>query len=237
MRSIAEQEQDELGGRWSVLVRQKRDHQKLDQLLETLAATEPGRQPEVLQSIYRLVFPHAFAEESVLWPAMRRALPDGEQLTLMVEEEHQQINQLVTEIEEMAPEDPRRQPLIGAVVDLLREDVRDEEDTLLPRLQEALDEKQLRVLGLQWEALRRTAPTRAHPVVSRRPPGNVLAALPLTVIDRTRDAVERGSRRSERLQQPLTRASKVLAGAAGVVEQAPFMRSGERSSTRVPRGE
>ncbi len=237
MRSIADQEQDELGGRWSVLVRQKRDHQKLDQLLETLVATEPAGQPAVLQSIYRLVFPHAFAEESVLWPAMRRALPDGEQLTLMVEEEHQQINQLVTEIEAMAPEDPRRQPLIRAVVDLLREDVRDEEDTLLPRLQEALDEKQLRVLGIQWEALRRTAPTRAHPVVSRRPPGNVLAALPLTVIDRTRDTVERGARRSERLKKPLTRASAVLAGAAGIVEQAPFMRSGERSSTRVPRGE
>jgi len=237
MRSIAEQHEDELGGRWSVLVRQKRDHQELERLLETLAATEPAQQPEVLQSIYRLVFPHAFAEESVLWPAMRRVLPDGEELTLMVEQEHQQINELVTELEAMAPEDPRRQPLIGAVVDLLREDVRDEEDTLLPRLQEALDDKQLRLLGVQWEAVRRTAPTRAHPVVARRPPGNVLAALPLTVIDRTRDAVERGARRSERFQEPLTRASMALAGAAGVVEQAPFMRSGEHRSTRAPRGE
>ena len=108
MRSIAEQEQDELGGRWSVLVRQKRDHQELDRLLETLVATEPAQQPEVLQRIYRLVFPHAFAEESVLWPAMRRALADGEQLTLMVEQEHQQINELVTELESMAPEGRRR---------------------------------------------------------------------------------------------------------------------------------
>jgi hemerythrin superfamily protein len=237
MRSIAEQDVDELGGRWSVLVRQKRDHQELDRLLDRLLATEPAQQPAVLHRIYRLVFPHAFAEESVLWPAMRRALPDGERLTLMVEEEHQQINELVTELEALDAEDPRRQPLIGAVVDLLREDVRDEEDTLLPRLQEALDGGRLRRLGVLWEAVRRTAPTRPHPVVARRPPGNVLAALPLTAIDRTRDVLELGARRDERLRGPLMRASGVLAGAAGAVEQAPFMRAGERDATRIPRDE
>ena len=135
----------------------------------------------------------------------------------------------------MPATDPRRQPLIRAVVDLLREDVRDEEDTLLPRLQEALDARQLRRLGLRWEALRRTAPTRAHPVVARRPPGNVLSALPLTVLDRTRDAAERGARRSERLSGPLTRAGTVLGRAASVVERAPLVRAGERDSTRLPR--
>jgi hemerythrin superfamily protein len=237
VRSIAEQDVDELGGRWSVLVRQKRDHEQLDRLLDRLAATAPTDQPEVLEEIYRLVFPHAFAEESVLWPAMRRVLPDGEQLTLMVEEEHQQINELVTELEGLPAEDPRRQPLIGAVVDLLREDVRDEEDTLLPRLQEALDDQQLRRLGVQWEAVRRTAPTRAHPVVARRPPGNVLAALPLTVLDRSRDLADRGARRSPRLREPLSRVGGALGHAARVVEQTPLLRSGERDETRSPRGE
>ena len=34
MRSISEQTDAELGGAWSVLVRQKRDHVKLDRLLD-----------------------------------------------------------------------------------------------------------------------------------------------------------------------------------------------------------
>jgi hypothetical protein len=31
------------------------------------------------------MFPHAFAEEAVLWPALRRVISGGEQLTVEVE--------------------------------------------------------------------------------------------------------------------------------------------------------
>lgn len=66
MRSIAEQKVDELGGRLSVLTRQKRDHIKLEDLLKDLEGATGAGQGQVLLRIYRLVFPHAFAEESVL---------------------------------------------------------------------------------------------------------------------------------------------------------------------------
>lgn len=75
-------------------------------------------------------------------------------------------------------------------MEVLGEDVRDEEDVLLPRLQEAVAPAQLRRLGVAWETVRRTAPTRPHPVVARRPPGNVAAAVPLAMIDRLRDGVD-----------------------------------------------
>ena len=45
----------------------------------------PEEQLPVLIDLYRLVFPHAFAEESVLWPVMRRVLPDGEQAGRVLE--------------------------------------------------------------------------------------------------------------------------------------------------------
>src|SRR5690606_20507727 len=124
---------------------------------------------------YRLVFPHAFAEESVLWPVLRRVLPDGHDLTLQVEQEHQEVNELVTRLEAMDLTDPDRQPVVDRLAAVLREDVRDEEDELLPRLQRELDTATLRRLGVMWEVVRRIAPPRAHPVVARRPPGNVVA--------------------------------------------------------------
>ena len=40
----------------------------------------------------------------------------------------------------------------------------------------ALDASALRRLGVAWEAVRRTAPTRTHPIVSRRPPGTPCSA-------------------------------------------------------------
>lgn len=71
MRSIAGQSVAELGGRGSVLSRQKRDHIKLDELLDRLDTVDPRNQRLTLIRIFRLVFPHAFAEEAVLWPALR----------------------------------------------------------------------------------------------------------------------------------------------------------------------
>jgi hemerythrin superfamily protein len=232
MTSLADQDLDQLGGPLSILTRQRRDHERLDRLLHRLDRSAPGAEEEAtLHAIARLVFPHAFAEESVLWPEARRVLPDGEALTLRVEQEHQEVNELWTSLEQLPSGDPGRAELVARLATVLREDVRDEEDELLPRLQDAVSVRRLQALGVAWEAVRRTAPTRPHPVVSRRPPGNALAALPLTVLDRGRDVLDAGARRFPQAHGPASRASDGLARAAGRVERAGVLRRGEDRTT------
>ena len=231
--SLCDLDEDQLGGPASVLVRQKREHVRLDRLLDELHATSGAEQDRVLISIYRLVFPHAFAEESVLWPVIRRVLPDGEALTRQVEQEHQEVNELVTRLDGERLDPSERRQLLDRLVTVLREDVRDEEDALLPGLQTQLSVRQLRRLGVAWELVRRTAPTRPHPVVSRRPPGNALAALPLTVLDNLRDLCEVTAHRSSRSAQVLGNVSHSLAHAAGRVERLRGLRRGERPTTKI----
>jgi hypothetical protein len=149
-----------------------------------------------------------------------------------VEKEHQEVNELVSALEADGPDDPRRPARLGRLVEVLREDIRDEEDVLLPRLQEAVSAEELRRLGRRWELMRRLSPTRPHPTVSRRPPGNVLSALPLTVLDRTRDLVDAGVRRAPAQLVPVGRVvSEGLAALAAVVERAPLSRMGDRPPT------
>jgi hypothetical protein len=233
LTSLSDQTVDELGGPGSVLARQRQDHVRLDALLQRLPSTTGAEQDEVLHRVRRLVFAHAFAEEAVLWPAVRRVLPDGEQLTLRIEQEHQQINEVMSRLERTAHDDPARPALLERLVSLLDEDVRDEEDVLLPRLQRGLRPQDLQRLGRSWQAVRATAPTRSHPTVARRPPGNVLAALPLTAIDRTRDLLERRARRSRPPLSGVWRAvDHLLAAASGAVEGLPLLQRGEDPSTR-----
>ncbi|WP_040338667.1 hemerythrin domain-containing protein [Candidatus Blastococcus massiliensis] len=232
MRSIADQTDDELGGPGSVLVRQRRDHVELDRLLHELERTTGTAQEEVLGRIDRLVFSHAFAEETVLWPVIRRVLPDGDALTLQVEEEHQEVNELVTALERDGLDSPERSARLRRLVEVLREDVRDEEDVLFPRLQVVLGPEELRALGRRWELMRRISPTRPHPTVSRRPPGNALSGLPLSLVDRTRDLVDAGVRRAPERIAPAGRAlSQGLAGVAGLIERIPLFRSGDGPPT------
>ncbi|HEY8588029.1 MAG TPA: hemerythrin domain-containing protein [Naasia sp.] len=234
MKSVAEQSVAELGGRISVLTRQQSDHVALDDLLHRLGRSSHQEQLPILLELYRLVFPHAFAEESVLWPVMRRVLPDGEELTLQVEQEHQEVNELVTRLERLELGTPERQAALDRLVEVLREDVRDEEDELFPRLQERVSVGRLRLLGLAWEVVRRIAPTRAHPIVARRPPGNVLAALPLTVLDRSRDRLDGIRLRGAGTAGPaLLATTSALTRVAHAVEHLPALRRGEDPSTRV----
>jgi hemerythrin superfamily protein len=232
MRSIADQTVEELGGPRSVLVRQRDDHIELDRLLQELDGSTGQAQEEVLNRIDRLVFSHAFAEETVLWPVLRRVLPDGDALTLQVEKEHQEVNELVSALEAGGPDDPRRPARLARLVEVLREDVRDEEDVLFPRLQAAVSADELRRLGRRWEIMRRLSPTRPHPTVSRRPPGNALSGLPLSLLDRTRDVVDAGVRRApERLAPVGAAVSKGLAAVAGLVERMPPSRMGDQPPT------
>jgi len=235
MRSLGNQDEQELGGPLSVLTRQKRDHVELGRLLAELADTVPAEQDPVLRRICRLVFPHAFAEESVLWPVIRRVLPDGERLTLQIEREHQEVNELMTALEALPRDAPGRATTLVRLVEVLGADVRDEEDELLPRLQDAVGVRRLRGLGAAWELVRRVAPTRPHPVVARRPPGNVLAALPLSLVDRVRDGVDVALQRGpDRWASPLRSVSEILTRLAHRIEHLPGLRRGEDPSTHRP---
>lgn len=146
----------------------------------------------MLTRLCRLVFPHAFAEEAVLFPAARKVLDPGEEVSREIEQEHQEINEVYAAVE--------------------------------------------RSLGLAWELVRRTSPTRAHPVVSRRPPGQTLSALPLTVLDRGRDQLDRLARRApEPVAGGSRAASQALGAVVGLVERLPPFPRGEHPSTHTPR--
>jgi hypothetical protein len=68
--------------------------------------------------------------------------------------------------------------------------------------------------------------------VSRRPPGQTLSALPLTVLDRARDNLQRlDERTGYRFSTRLAPIARALAAASGAVEQLPIVQRGERRET------
>ncbi|MDG9687172.1 hypothetical protein QC334_31330 [Streptomyces sp. DH18] len=71
-----------------------------------------------------------------------------------------------------------------------REDTWDEEDLPLPRLQDCVNTAQPQRPRTVWEAVRKSTATSPYPVVPRRPLGNALLGVPLS-IDRMRDALGR----------------------------------------------
>ncbi len=235
MRSIADQSVEELGGPRSVLVRMRVEHREMDALIDQLTTASGDAQDELLTQLWRLVYPHAYAEETLLWPAIRAVAADGEQVTLHVEQGHQKLSELTAALEQTRHGDPQRDQLLEEICAELRLDAREEEDVLLPRLQQGMTVQQLRRLGRTWQLIRRTAPTRPHVALSRRPPGNALAAVPLSVLDRVRDRLDRLARSSTRGATLAAAASGRLSDAAGAIERLNSLQRGEPLQTRPGR--
>ncbi|WP_432572442.1 hemerythrin domain-containing protein [Kineococcus sp. SYSU DK005] len=192
LRSVADQSEEERGGPGSILSRQSRDHADLDALMRAHdAETDPDARGRVLAELAERALRHAFAEETVLFPAYRTHLPEhGEELTRHIEGDHQQVNELLEQLQDADPRSAGYDELVHRAFEVIRHDAHDEEDDLLPRLQRVASVEELRAIGAAWEVQRRVAPTRPHPRVPRRPPGNALAAVPLSVTDRVKDAAE-----------------------------------------------
>ncbi|MFJ8803467.1 hypothetical protein [Streptomyces sp. NPDC102487] len=70
------------------------------------------------------------------------------------------MNDLVAEVERRSKDDPERLRQVKQAFEVIQEDIRDEEDFLLPQLQEILDVAQRRRPASG--AVRQTAPTWPH---------------------------------------------------------------------------
>ncbi|NHC13306.1 hemerythrin domain-containing protein [Motilibacter deserti] len=213
--SVAVQSERQRGGRGSILSRQSRDHAVLQSLMLAYEHTPSVRKrAKIVDTLAERALRHAFAEETVLFPAYRKYLGEqADELSAHIEGEHQAVNEMLVELQSLDPHDPEFDRTVRKTFAVIRDDARNEEDALLPQLQQVATGRQLRAIGRAWEVSRRTSPTRPHPKVSRRPPGNLLAALPLAVSDRAKDAAQHVVPPASGVR---VLGAGLLAGAAGV---------------------
>jgi len=192
LTSVADQSETERGGPGSILSRQSADHAVLDEFMHAYdAEPDADARGRIVAELGERALRHAFAEETVLFPAYRKHLPgDRDELTAHIEGDHQQINEMLKDLQRADPRSASYDAEVRRAFAVIRHDAHDEEDDLLPRLQQVAGPEELQAIGAAWEAARIGSPTRPHPKVSRRPPGNLVAGAGLAVSDRVKDAFD-----------------------------------------------
>jgi hemerythrin superfamily protein len=171
------------------------DHRQIDRLfdhLERAARAEDERQEERLaRQLVRELSVHAAVEEQVLYPALVRVGLEPERLDAL--EDHHAVKVTLAELQAMRPAQARYAAKVRQVMKNVRRHVEEEEATLLPQLRQSLDEETLQRMGIEFQALRRSAPTRPHPGAPDEPPANVVANALVALLDRLKDAFEDAS--------------------------------------------
>jgi len=93
------------------------------------------------------------------------------------------------ELDGLDAPDPRFDELLSRLMSEIRHHIEEEESDLLPKLQAACSEEQLRELGEQVVRAKAMAPTHPHPSAPDKPPANKLLAPGAALVDRMRDAL------------------------------------------------
>ncbi|GIF36898.1 hemerythrin domain-containing protein [Actinoplanes xinjiangensis] len=158
-------------------------HRELLRLTERL--TESPEDRDVASVLVATLSRHLCAEEQYLYPAVRTAVPGGEQLADRELAEDQAILERLRDLERTG--DGR-----DGLAEAVRRHVAADAEELLPLLEQMVPAEDLVRLGNRFETAEEAAPTRPHPSTPSTPPWNKVVDPLVGVADKIRDVI--GSR-------------------------------------------
>jgi len=141
----------------------KEDHKKVRSLFTRFEAASEGahatRGHLVEQMIEELTV-HTYIENEVMYPEVRRLVPDLEQDVLESFEEHHVADVLCTELAAMEPTDERFVAKTTVLIENVTHHMDEEENDWFPKVRAALGRKELSEIGVRMRELKVTAPRR-----------------------------------------------------------------------------
>jgi hemerythrin superfamily protein len=146
------------------LLREDHDHvRKLFTRFEEAGARAYVEKRDIVGRIIEELTVHAFIEEELFYPAVKRLSPqaegpEAEDLVKEAEEEHRQVKTLLAELEDMSPEAEYFDAKVTVVIDDVRHHAKEEEEEMFPKVREAFGRKDLQQLGEQMLAAKERAP-------------------------------------------------------------------------------
>lgn len=175
-----------------------KDHAEVKRMLDELelgptAAT--GADPDQLalrkKMVQQLVIEeskHEAVEEMYFWPAVRKALTDGDDLANQAQDQEQEGKAVLDQLDKLAPDDEQFEARLSEFIQAGRAHIAFEEAAVWPSLRATLSAEQADDLGRELEQGKKTAPTRPHPHTPASPGILKTAGPAVAAADRLRDS-------------------------------------------------
>ncbi|MEU4623809.1 hemerythrin domain-containing protein [Actinoplanes sp. NPDC023801] len=155
-------------------------HRELIGLTERLNASPDD--PDIKSVLVATLSRHLAAEEQYLYPAVRAAVPGGEQIADRELAEDQTIMEQLRDLE-------RTGDGHEGLAEAVRRHVAADAGELLPLLEQMVPAEDLVRLGNRFETAEEAAPTRPHPSTPSTPPWNKVVDPLVGVADKVRDVI------------------------------------------------
>jgi Hemerythrin HHE cation binding domain. len=162
----------------------KQDHRQVESLLEQYRAATANSKQALLGEITRELSRHMEAEEAVLYPVLRTAVPDGESLMEDAVEEHNEAKGLLAELEDMEIGSLAADSKVATLRKAIEHHVQEEEEEIFPMMLESLSRSRLEDLGKEIEDAKKSAKDRPPRSATKDSPGSSVAGIVTAAKDR-----------------------------------------------------
>jgi hemerythrin superfamily protein len=153
------------------IVMLKEDHREVKKMFRRFqqagedATTEKGR---IVTEIIEALTVHTYLENEVMYPEVRRLLPDLDQDVLESYEEHHVADVLCAELVAMRPEEEHFDAKTTVLIENVTHHIEEEEHDWFPKVRAGLSRKQLQELGERMAQLRPEAPRTPSDPAARK---------------------------------------------------------------------
>jgi hemerythrin-like domain-containing protein len=141
----------------------KEDHKQIKRLFREFEQAGENAfvtKGKIVDKIIEALTVHTYLENEVMYPEVRKLLPEVEDDVLESYEEHHVADVLVTELAAMEPDHERFTAKTTVLIESVEHHIEEEEDEWFPKVREGLGRKQLQEIGARMQELRPKAPTR-----------------------------------------------------------------------------
>lgn len=177
---------DEQAGLVTLLLQ---DHREARDLFGRFKDAGEGKWGELFTLLTNHLVGHEVAEEEILYPEVRRALPDGDGLADARIAEQSEAEKLLAQLEGMGPGHEEFPTCLARLRLAVLDHAEQEERLVFAPLVAVLDADRMHQLGQRYQKARAAAPTHPHPHAPDKPPGNLLLGPVAALVDRLRDAM------------------------------------------------
>lgn len=128
----------------------RQDHQKVSGIFQQIEKGA-GNQEQLFRQLKQELNLHAQIEETILYPALQQQSETSE-ITKEAYEEHQEVKDLLAELEAMSPGEEDWDSLIQELKASVEHHVEEEEGEMFSRAREVLSQQQIEEIGQRIQA-------------------------------------------------------------------------------------
>ena len=140
----------------------KKDHKEVRALFKDFQSPKAttAQKGKIVKKIIELLTVHTYIENEVMYPEVRKLLPELEDDVLESYEEHHVADVLVMELSMMRPSDERFDAKTTVLIENVQHHMEEEEQDWFPKVRDGLGRKALQEMGEQLLAAKKRAPRK-----------------------------------------------------------------------------